>query len=50
MIDGASDTVDDGRCRERAVLTVADTLMTPLFPEFRLPLAQLFENPARVRR
>ena len=41
---------DDGRYRERAVLTVADTLTTPLFPAFSLPLAQLFDHPARIRR
>ena len=41
---------DDGVYRERAVLTVADTLTTPPFPEFSLPLAQLFERPARIRQ
>ena len=56
ILDGASDALtqlelgDDGRYRERAVLTAADTLTTPLFPEFSLPLARLFEHPARVRR
>ena len=41
---------DDGTYRERAVLTAAGTLTTPLFPEFSLPLARLFEHSARVRR
>ena len=56
MLDAAADTVTvlalgpDGRYQERAVLTAADTLDTPLFPQFRLPLAQLFEHPARLRR
>ncbi len=40
----------DGAYRERAVLTAEDTLTTPLFPEFSLPLAQLFNHPARIRR
>ena len=56
ILDGDADTLtplelgDDGVYRERAVLTVADTLTTPLFPEFSLPLAQLFEHPARIRQ
>ena len=56
ILDGDADAFiqlqleDDGACRERAVLTVEDTLTTPLFPEFSLPLAQLFEHPARIRR
>ncbi len=55
ILDGDADTLmalelaDDGTYRERAVLTAADTLTTPLFPEFRLLLAQLFEHPARIR-
>ena len=55
ILDGDADTLtalelaDDGTYRERAVLTAADTLTTPLFPEFSLPLAQLFEHPARIR-
>ena len=55
ILDGDADTLtalelgDDGRYRERAVLATADTLTTPLFPEFSLPLAQLFEHPARIR-
>ena len=55
ILDGDSDTLtalelsDDGTYRERAVLTAADTLTTPLFPEFRLPLAQVFNHPARIR-
>ena len=39
----------DGAYRERAILTAADTLTTPLFPDFTLPLAQLFNHPARPR-
>ncbi|MDE2786568.1 MAG: Uma2 family endonuclease [Chloroflexota bacterium] len=56
ILDGDANTLtalelgDDGRYRERAVLTAADTLTTPLFPEFSLPLAQLFEHPTRIRR
>ena len=56
ILDGDSDTLtpleldDDGRYRERGVLTAADTLTTPLFPEFSLPLSQLFNHPARIRR
>ena len=56
ILDAAADTITvlalgpDGRYQERAVLTAADTLDTPLFPQFRLPLAQLFEHPARLRR
>ena len=56
ILDGFSNTLtaldlgDDGRYRERAVLTASDTLTTPLFSDFNLPLAQLFEHPARVRR
>ena len=56
ILDGAADTLtvlalgSDGRYRERAVLTAADILTTPLFPQFSLPLAQLFEHPARLRR
>ena len=56
ILDGDADTLillelaDDGRFRERAVLTAADILTTPLFPEFGLPLAQLFDHPARIRR
>ena len=55
ILDGDSDTLtalelsDDGTYRERAVLTAADTLTTPLFPEFSLPLAQVFNHPARIR-
>ena len=56
ILDGAADTLtvlelgDDGRYHERGALTAADTLTTPLFPEFSLPLAQLFDHPARIRR
>ena len=55
ILDGDADALiqlelgDDGTYRERAVLTSADTLTTPLFPEFSLPLAQLFGHPARIR-
>ena len=56
ILDGAADTLtrlelgDDGRYHERGTLTASDTLTTPLFPEFSLPLAQLFDHPARIRR
>ena len=56
ILDGDADTLmalelgDDGIYRERAVLAAADTLTTPLFPEFSLPLAQVFNHPARIRR
>ena len=56
ILDGDADALtqlelgDDGVYRELAVLTASDTLTTPLFPEFNLPLARLFEHPARVRR
>ena len=56
ILDGDADTLtalelaDDGLYQERGVLTAADTLTTPLFPEFSLPLAQLFDHPARIRR
>ena len=56
ILDGAGDTLtvlalgSDGRYRERSSLTAADTLTTPLFQQFSLPLAQLFEHPARLRR
>ena len=40
----------DGTYQERAVLTAADTLTTPLFPELSLPLAQVFDHPARIQR
>ena len=55
ILDGDADTLtalevgQDGTYHERAVLTAADTLTTPLFPEFSLPLVQLFEHPARIR-
>ena len=41
---------DDGTYQESSALTAVDTLTTPLFPEFSLPLAQVFEHPARIRR
>ena len=53
ILDGDADTItalelgNDGAYRERAVLTAADTLTTPLFPEFSLLLAQVFNHPAR---
>ncbi len=56
ILDPDADTLtplalgDDGRYRERAVRTAADTLTTPLFPAFSRPLAQLFDHPARIRR
>ena len=56
ILDGAADTLTvlalgpAGSYRERAILTAADTLTTPLFPQFRLPLAQLFGHQARPRR
>ena len=56
ILDGDADTLtalelaDDGTYRERSVLTAADTLTTPLFPEFSLPLAQVFDHPARIQR
>ena len=56
ILDGDADALiqlelgDDGTYRERAILTSTDTLTTPLFPEFSLPLAWLFEHQARVRR
>ena len=56
ILDGHADTLTvlalgpDGSYRERAILTAADTLTTPLFPAFTLPLAQLFHHPARPRR
>ena len=56
ILDGDADTLtplelgDDSVYKERGALTAADTLTTPLFPEFSSPLARLFEHPARVRR
>lgn len=56
ILDGAADTLTvlalgpAGIYRERAILTAADTLTTPLFPQFRLSLAQLFGHRARPRR
>ena len=53
ILDGDADTLTvlalgpEGAYRERAILTAADTLTTPLFPDFTLPLAQLFRHPAR---
>ena len=55
ILDGDADILtqlelgDDGVYRERAALTAADTLTTPLFPTFTLPLSQLFAHPARIR-
>lgn len=55
ILDGDADILtalelgDDGVYHERAVLTAADTLTSPLFPEFSLPLAQVFDHPARIR-
>ena len=56
ILDGDANTLTvlalgpDGAYRERPTLTAADTLTTPLFPDFTLPLAQLFHHPARPRR
>ena len=56
LVDGDANTLavlalgPDGSYRERATLTAADTLTTPLFPNFSLPLAQLFNHTARPRR
>ena len=56
ILDGDANTLtalelaDGGTYGERAVLTAADTLTTPLFPEFSLPLAQVFDHPARIQR
>lgn len=56
ILDGDADTLtqlelgEDGVYQERATLTAADTLTTPLFPTFSLPLAQLFNHPARIRQ
>ena len=56
LLDGDADTLiqlelgDDGVYQERAVLTAADTLTTPQFPMFSLPLSQLFNHPARIRQ
>ena len=55
ILDGDADTLtrleldDDGAYQERAVLTAADTLATPLFPTLSLPLSHLFDHPARIR-
>ena len=55
VLDGDADTLrqlaldDDGVYQERALLTAADTLTTPLFPSLSLPLDQLFNHPARIR-
>ena len=56
LVDGDANTLTvlalgpDGSYRERAILAADDTLTTPLFPDFSLPLAQLFHHPARPRR
>ena len=56
LLDGDADTLtplalgDDGTYHERAVLTAADTLTTPLFPTLSLSLSQLFNHPARIPR
>ena len=56
ILDGDADSLtqlelgDDGVYQERAVLSADDTLTTPLFPMFSLPLSQLFNHPARIRR
>ena len=54
ILDGDADTLtllelaDDGAYRERAALTAADTLTTPICPEFSLSLARVFDHPARL--
>jgi len=56
ILDGEADTLtqlelgDDGMYQERAVLTAADTLTTPLFPQLTLPLSRLFNHPSRIPR
>ena len=56
LVDGDANTLtvlvlgNDAIYRERPILTAADTLTTSLFPDFTLPLAQLFNHPARPRR
>ncbi len=56
LLDGDADTLtqlelgDDGLYQERAVLTAADTLATPLFPTLSIPLSRLFNHPARIPR
>ena len=56
ILDGDADTLtqlelgDDGVYQERAVLTAADTLATPLFPTVSLPLSRLFNHPSRIPR
>lgn len=56
ILDGDADTLtalalgDDGTYQERALLTSVDTLTTPPFPDFSLPMAQVFDHPARIRR
>ena len=55
LLDGDVDNLtqlaldDNGVYQERALLTAADTLTTPLFPSLSLPLEQLFNHPARIR-
>ncbi len=55
ILDGGDDTLtkleldDNGVYQERAVLTAADTLTTPLFPTFCLSLSQLFGHSARIQ-
>ena len=56
LLGGDADTLtrlelgDDGVYHERAVLTAADTLATPLFPTLSLRLSRLFNHPARIPR
>ena len=54
-IDPRHDTVTrlelrDGAYVERAVLTAADTLTTPLLPGLAIPLARIFQHPLRPPR
>ena len=53
ILDPAHDTLTilqltDGRYTEKAVLTAADTLTTPILPGFALPLTRLFHDPMRA--
>ena len=55
LMDPRSDTVTllelrDGAYVERAVLSVADSLTTPLLPGLAIPLAGIFQHPLRPPR
>ena len=52
IVDPSNDTatlleLDDGEYAERAVLTVSDTLTTPLLPGLAIPLAEVFRHRQR---